>query len=202
MVLDLTYGQTIVHTGIVTFQSQVFRGNSCFDPDLTSTAGTDHQPHYFQQYASFYERYMVYKSTVTVDIINEGLDAISFGLWPATDSANIINNASELLEQPYIKPRILPYGEGAQSTHVSHSMTTAKMRGGLAFSEDWGALTNANPVKAWYWTLYMIISGGGFIQATLNVRIRYRVRFYKRTQVETSLPSVLALRAADALPVP
>lgn len=197
VMLTMTYSKLLLYDGTSSVEHQVFRGNSIFDPDLTSSTG-DSQPIYFDQYSNLYGRYMVYSSVVSATIVNEGLATTTVGLYPATDSANTINNVDELNTQPYLRSRLVPNLDSGGALNMRNPMTTAKMRGGLAFSEEWGALTTQNPTRAWYWHIHSQITGPGNVEMTIRVTIRYRVRWYKRNQVGQSLVPALVLAVQPA----
>lgn len=182
--VDLKYGFEVTYGTGATFVLQQFRGNSCFDPDFT---GTGHQPRFFDQYAAFYGRYMVYSSTIktTVQSLLDS-DSILLGVWPATVNLNTINNPSELLEQSYVKTRLLAPGQGAKPEHIFAKMTTNKMRGGAIMSDDWGALINDNPQRNWYWNHYIVNTSVNDVEAQVTTVITYRVRFFKRNAVNGS----------------
>lgn len=59
----------IAFTGSPTPAAQVFRINSLFDPDLTSTG---HQPNQFDQLSALYGQYCVMAARVLVEFQNEG----------------------------------------------------------------------------------------------------------------------------------
>ena len=61
MQVQLTYSRSGAFTGAAP-RSNVFRGNSCFDPDFS---GVGAQPRGFDQWKAFYRRYRVIASKCT-----------------------------------------------------------------------------------------------------------------------------------------
>lgn len=64
-IVNLRYGTqfTLDSTAIGTYGNYYFRANSCFDPDDSSVG---HQPRGFDQWAAFYDNYVVLGSKITV----------------------------------------------------------------------------------------------------------------------------------------
>ena len=180
LMVTLTYGFQFVTTEIAISNLEQLRGNSCFDPDFT---GIGHQPHYFDQYAAFYGRYMVYSSSVALKMRNNTTTAVTVGLWPSVDSSTVVSNGDSLREQPYVRTRLLAPGDGAAIVRLNHRMTTSKMRGGTVFSDEWGALISANPSRQWYWNIFQVSPSGDAVGVVTTGILKLRVRFYKRSQV-------------------
>jgi len=59
----------ISFSGTITPAAQVYRLNSCFDPNLT---GTGHQPNQFDQLTALYSQYCVTAARLKVQVLNEG----------------------------------------------------------------------------------------------------------------------------------
>lgn len=183
MTVMLTYSQGLnVTTGTGTTYF-VLNGNNVQSPNPAIGA---HQPYYFDQYAALYDKYMVYSSSLKVSLLNTSAGAQILGIWPSTTSTGGAANAGELLEQPYVRTRTVPFGAGALPVTVSASMSTAKMRGGTLMSEEWGGLVSGNPERAWFWNVNVITFGGSNSDHSMTFTMRFKVRFYKRSQVDQS----------------
>jgi hypothetical protein len=76
-IVNLRYGDqfTLDSTAVGTYGSYHFRANSCFDPDETSIG---HQPRGFDQWAAFYDNYIVLGSKITL-YGNNTLQALEAG---------------------------------------------------------------------------------------------------------------------------
>lgn len=78
----------------VTPAAQVYRLNSCFDPNLT---GTGHQPNFFDQLTTIYSQYCVTAAKMKVQIMNEGTVEVNNALvyTDANLSSQTVENLSE-----------------------------------------------------------------------------------------------------------
>ncbi len=196
-VVQIRYSDEIpISTGL--YAQYTFRGNSAFDPDET---GIGHQPMYFDQYAAVYSRYKVYASSCTVTVANyNGTAAGVLVLLPSSEIVTITSYAIAM-EQPYAKrTELLPIATrgGVQST-IKSTMSTRRMLGLSAAqlaSEDYSALTGANPLSIWYWNL------AAFNVSDVSVRcvvdLNYRVVFYDRRAPSLSLRTVMRVAKTEA----
>lgn len=71
----LKYSDFYLLTSTLGIAYQEYSGNSCYDPDITSTG---HQPYYFDRYAGLYQNYVVlgskFKVSTNVDTgTNQGV---------------------------------------------------------------------------------------------------------------------------------
>lgn len=183
VIVDLKYGFQVTYAGISSFQLQQFKANSAFDPDLT---GIGHQPRFFDQYSAFYGRYMVLSCRLSTTITNlSDADPMLIGVWPAATSSNTISNPSELVEQSYVKTRLIPLA-GGDPVHLTSFMTTRKMRGGSVMSDDFSGTTSSDPSRLWYFNHYLVNTAAGNVLAEVVAVLTMRVKFFKRNAVEGS----------------
>ena len=69
--VKLRYCQTIgIDAGAGYTNSRLFRANSLYDPDYSSTSSTQHQPLGFDQWMAFYQIYCVLGAKITVTPVN------------------------------------------------------------------------------------------------------------------------------------
>lgn len=89
----LKYNQTVVVNGTGCLEYQ-FNLNSIYDPDLS---GTGHQPYGFDQLATVYNRYRVYKTVWRIQGVSKSTD-YNLCTYPANDLVTVsnINRAAEL----------------------------------------------------------------------------------------------------------
>ena len=92
--VKLIYSDRFSITGTtVGSQQHVFRGNSLFDPDLTSTG---HQPLYFDQWATIYNDYLVSASKIELRVENKDSDPALVKIVPSNNTSPLTN--TQLLE--------------------------------------------------------------------------------------------------------
>lgn len=70
-IVKLRYCQTIsIDAGSGITNSRLYRANSMYDPDYSSTSTSQHQPLAYDQWSVFYDQYCVVGSKITVQPIN------------------------------------------------------------------------------------------------------------------------------------
>jgi hypothetical protein len=162
--------------------SYVFRGNSVYDPDYTSTG---HQPRYFDTYASVYEKYRVLASAIEVEVINGSAAAgMVFSVIPSTEVLTI-TTWPQAAEFPGAKvSEIVPIASRYPFA-IQHRRQTRSVCGLMdreVEDEDWAAPVTTNPAQIWYWNLYFnAIDNTTNLALSLRVRLVYDVIFYDRT---------------------
>lgn len=184
LVYEDLYTLTTVTNAYTNYQ---WRGNSDFDPDFS---GTGHQPRYFDQYASVYNKYKVYASKIEIEMINfSGVSPIIFTLVPLTDtiSATAWNQVAELprAKCSEIIPVASRYPFGL--THQASTTEIIGLQPGQINDEDYGSITTANPGQVWYWNLFIsAIDAITILTVSFRVRITYDTLFYDRPYVAPS----------------
>jgi hypothetical protein len=171
----------------------VFRGNSGFDPDFTSTGG---QPAQWDDYSAVYNRYRIYGSKISWSVANSAsgaLDLTSLVIGPRHTSTSIVSrsNQENFQAQPYTRyQKTIIYNNGTASQSGTMSMTTRKFIGmtqnEFLGAEEWAAPVSTNPANCWYWQLSL--SSDDQTSTTthyVNFVIEYDIEFFER--VDTSL---------------
>lgn len=174
---------------------QQWRGNSCFDPDLTSTG---HQPTAFQQWASFYGKYRVYASALRIvgvtpgdsDMVGSSSTGITIITLPSIDATTSLNFV-DLAQEPYAKVRTSTYYTPIRE--MTNYISTSKMFGqdlkSIASEDNYAALTSANPVDVWYWKMYVLPSSTlttNTYYYAIDAKLDYYVEFFGRNTLQTS----------------
>lgn len=177
---SLTYSDVIAITPGGVIGQYTFRGNSCFDPDYTSSG---HQPQYYDQLSELYTRYRVYGSRISVSAINEQVgSALQVTVIPSSDITTFTSSTYPL-EHPYAKGlRLLGVG-GLMSAKTRHTMTTARILGlrpREILDQDYSASTGATPASVWYWQIVAQDLSSENVQTSMQVVISYDVEFYDR----------------------
>lgn len=170
---------SITTTAGVGFQ-YVFRGNSLFDPDVTSSG---HQPYGFDQWSAVFQRYCVFASWIRVSVSLDIPLPCKFLLLPTQLNTGLITSDTfeSLIEQPYCKWRVGQSSGGQDDNSLTNYMSTAKIMGqspGLIENDDnLYALTNANPTNPWYWLLGVNSPQGDSSQ---TVKLVIEMRFWAK----------------------
>lgn len=164
----------------------VYRGNSLFDPDYTSTG---HQPYYFDQIANIYSRYRVYASSIHVELMNNvGTSPVTLTVIPSTNIVTV-TAGTYFEEYPRAKSAKLLGVSGYQTSQVRHRVTTTEilgLRGSQINDEDYSALTGSNPLQLWYWTIAARDLNPTNVSITLKVTLRFDCEFFDRIEVTPS----------------
>lgn len=166
------YGGDIrLNSGVLSLVSNVFRGNSIFDPDWT---GIGSQPLGHDQYAALYLRYRVIASKFEVWFAANTTEVVnSICILPSNDSASIL--WPEATQMPGAKIAMTTGRTGNSTGYLSQYVTAAQMKGDnkLATDKDMEATFGSNPNIAWFWHLIVQSPGATAPDMRCNVRITY-----------------------------
>lgn len=165
----------------------LFRGNSINDPDQS---GVGDQPVGHDQWANFYEKYMVKSSKIQVQILNNNTQAgpgnVLINLIPI--DTNVSRSYDELSSSQYNKNRfICPVSSGSNGVYMSHYIGTKKIMGDSVLDDLYEAEFNNNPSEQWYW----LIQADTFDQLSsvnlaLKVTVTYYVKLFQRVELLAS----------------
>jgi len=194
--VKLKYDMVSALTSIVTTGafSYVFRGNSVFDPDFTSTGG---QPSNFDDYSAMYGNYRVWGSTMKVHIMatTSALEPTLWAIGPRRTSTSITAATQpDFIAQPYCKSVLTNvYRTGAPDTKYNGHMSSARLLGltntEFAGRDDATAATGANPTLQWYWHISATnIDTAVTSEVAIHVELVYDVEFYSR--IDTTIDIV------------
>lgn len=164
-----------------------FRGNSCFDPDFTSTG---HQPLAYDQFAAVYNRYYVRASTASITFQNNDTsNGLIASLIPTTLSAVTFTSSEDIREQPYAKVAWIGQVGSNNTRTLRSTMSTAKIRGKFSkYDESYASIVTDNPNRQWFWnvTTENANLSGSAVTANLSMTFIFYVRFYKRIDLSSS----------------
>lgn len=160
-------------------QTQVFRGNSIADPNLT---GVGHQPAYHDFYKQQYQRYYVVASSVRARFTQFlGGGALQMTVLPSLTDLSVAfpTSFTRQRELPRGKTRIL--SGNANSISIRHSSTTKKMWG-FGYSKGLvSAPVDSDPADQWYWNVHIqSFSGSSPMGGYLQVDLVYDVLWYNK----------------------
>lgn len=160
--------------------TQIFRGNSVFDPDLS---GGGAQPNYYDTYASVYSTYRVHSSSIEVNFNNASPTVTGRCYVMPSDVVTTPTNVPNAIGNPYVKWKSYSTNNAGHSIQkIKHRMTTAKINGKtqaqVKDSDNYQALINANPADTWYW----FVGGEDCAQTSaqsmfVDVKLTYDVEF-------------------------
>lgn len=182
----------------------VFSAIGCYDPDVT---GTGHQPLYFDNLSSFYQRYRVMSSMITVTVLNRY--PANTTVWNGTAAASVpaeiyklaiaydeSDNATDytaymntLLEEggKQIRWRFVNSSFTGSPPRLTHYCVPYKATN-LAWNDDTliSATNNVPSRKLYYYVFITSADGSSDPPAVaLNVRIKYNVEFFDRVLAQT-----------------
>lgn len=178
-----------------------FRANSCYDPDYT---GTGHQPMYFDNFATFYNRYRVLYSKITCTVVDSRpggviaddttnaevhIAAETYRLMIARDEGiefpNDMRNAIET-KGSNIKWRFVSPSMTGRLPSLSHSCVPHKLMSMSYRDNDNTSLINNNPIRTAMYTVAIASADGNANPpyVTVAVKIDYKVEFYERQMVQ------------------
>lgn len=171
----------------------VFRANSCFDPNQT---GTGHQPLGYDQWSIFYDHYTVVGSKCTAQFMSQGssasIDSCVVGII-LTDNITSLPPSENLLEQPKSKHALMTTGNAAQKKTVTHGFSAKKFFGLQSIKDNRqliGASTSTNPTEDAYFSVYQSHYDSNSIlnpnEIKVIVTIEYLVYFTERKTVAGS----------------
>lgn len=179
--VKLNYFDILTFSSNTGFNStQVYRGNSLFDPDLTNTG---HQPLGFDQWANFYGSYVVHGSKISLEgQTTEGnasnSSSMTWTILPNLSSSSFASGSEQPAEEPYATSRSI----GANNltyNKLKRYMTTRKMFGvpkvNSEGSDNYRALVSANPTNVWYW---IIVAHSTDLAASVSQIARIKLTFY------------------------
>jgi hypothetical protein len=193
----LLYGDTLVISGSAS--QYTFRANSLFDPDFTSTG---HQPFYYDQYISVYEKYRVYAAKICIRVLNSASTPSTVVCIPASQIPTITS-----LNQAMESPRAV-YTAPLETNNLRHqdiqvSASTREILGltpPQLYDADFAATFSSNPVELWYYALYFAPNTtGGSLNLVVQIRIEFQCEFFDRAPVALSFAQVSALRKSQSV---
>lgn len=164
--------------------NRVYRLNSLYDPEFALGGG---QPMGFDQWSTFYLKYLVYASRIKLEFIMESVNPIEVFLGPDNDESPP-STSDQWVSLPYYKHKVVN-SAWAPASRIAHVCSVSTLEGRRIGSEDdYAASTTANPFKTKFWQMGLLNSTSAQ-DITVNVRVTityYAKMFQRRT---TLVPS-------------
>ncbi len=179
----LKYTATNTSSATAAF-AYIYSLNSAFDPDVTGIGG---QPLGFDQYSTLYNKYQVMGSKISVKMINDSTTvSILAALYPSTSSSPV--TYSEGAEQKYSQWRYINNSHGANNMKtMSKYLSVRKLIGRNTNSQNFTALSSANPASRQYWIITgRSLDGIAAATAYFFVDITYYIKWFDRTALTAS----------------
>jgi len=178
MRVKLVYSQYNPESASASVVSQIFRGNSVYDPDQTGTGG---QPYNFDDFAIEYKRYRVRACTIHVEFVchTAGGRGATVVVVP-TNSSTAFTSVYDAMAAPHAKSALLTGLGNGTKTRVTMRRTTKQVLG-----EDWGdrfeALVTADPADPWYYQILVFSNDASTtLGVTVLAKLTYDVEFFDR----------------------
>jgi hypothetical protein len=174
--------------------TQIFSGNSLFDPDVTGAGG---QPLGFDQWAAMYLKYRVLASSIEVNLATPGAasnaEALAYFVLTPSNDASAFTTLEAGASQPYAKEWIMNGISGSfMFKPTTSSMETALIMGvskqSVLTDDELSALTTASPANQWYWRISgRAADSAATIAVQMTVTVSYLCDFYERNLLGLSL---------------
>lgn len=188
----------LVDTGLAT--SYAFKANDPFLPLSVSTT----RAMGWDQYATFYGRYMVHSSSIYITLTSKTTSAVQrVVLYPSTN--NTADTVDSAITYPYNKRRVLGSQNGGQS-RVKASLYYAmdKIRGKKSLDDaNFTALTSASPITQYYFFLVTEVADPAVDTNAffLEAQMIFNVHFYNRKDLpESEVPALMEVEPSLGSP--
>lgn len=165
--------------------TQIYRGNSCYDPDQTGAGG---QPMGFDQFSIFYNKYRVTKSTLEISV-SRSSESVRLCVVPS-NSFTTPNTVDTAIQNPYNV--LFDVSSTISNFNKKITMPTYRIWGvhpqSVLTQDNFAATVSTDPADPWAWIL-LGASYDGVTTATvwLDIRIYFEVEFFDRYPVAVSL---------------
>lgn len=170
--------------------TQVFRGNSVYDPDYS---GVGVQPYYLDQWANFYSQYTVAASAIKIYFSTSASEAnasaIRVFLIPSRSTSLTYHDAADLAQTKYAKTLVFNQGDDSRKCKAKHYCKTSLLYPTFkASNNNFTTEINTNPNFQWYWHIFFDSSGGeaSDIDVWYDVKITYYTKLLLPIQVNES----------------
>lgn len=174
-----TYNQTVEMSTLQGAAAvQIFRGNSCYDPDQS---GTGHQPPGFDEMSTYYNAYNAYASKIIVTINTTATVPFYAVLTPFWAAATSNMSWDTVQAYPGCKHKVINNLYTGGKNYISaFSNSTKELQLATSTAGLWAAF-NANPSNQWYWVFFIEpVDGATVATMIVSFKIIYYCLFKER----------------------
>jgi len=191
LITKFSYKDNVNLTDVLSFGTKIFRLNSIYDPDLDLVNG--HQPLGYDQWATFYNKYRVYKAVVRATIMNNQNGGIQCAIVPFNSNQPIDLNDS-LFEQPHAVTKTAAGASGMSKVVLTKVVDIPRIVGQshaqYKANEQAAADYNGNPLEQIYCLIAArSVNDAAGVSAIAVVDITYYVELYDRKRQSLSYPT-------------
>lgn len=177
-----------IDPGVGSSAAYVFSCNDVYDPNYT---GTGHQPTGFDQWMSFYNRFVVLGSKIKATFSSLDAETLDTVVGIAIfDGPSTTTTTEKYMEQPQTSWSVLPAGSGANPTSTVSSFDLKTYAAGVNLRDNDLLQGNqsASPSRKWYFHVFAGATGAAenpsAVKAT--VEIEYLVQFFEPKTLDLS----------------
>lgn len=184
VLLEYNRDFTLADTSPSTPTVHTFRLNSLFDPDQTGTGG---QCSGFDEWSTFYQKYLVYGCKVTVSAANKTSDPSLIIMWPSLVTPVTALDSETARQQYGAYYRMLAPVSGGDTKVISKYYAIHKLYGvsrrAVFDSDDFKSLTSNSPANQAY-IVIMVDSAptSGSYDVTYNIKMSFYCELSSRQQ--------------------
>jgi hypothetical protein len=161
---------------------QVFAANGCYDPDIT---GTGLQPLGFDEWSSFYKRYLVEHCSIEIEATNNAALPCTLCLYPSGVVTGLSDIEDSLAQYGAAWRRL--GGNGAQNrATLKMDFNTKNWLGYKSIVSTLYAAVTSNPDLLGYFHINAENFGGTTLDLYLTVKLVYSIRFFDPQQLSLS----------------
>lgn len=177
----------------------VFSGNNLYDPNYS---GGGHQPMFYDQLTTIYQRWRVTGSRITMKS-NAGSNAIAY-MWlgPSIQTTGPAT-AGEAFEQPYYVSRCTTGNAAKGEIKMSKAMSTKRIFGvkDISAPEYSGGIASG-PVHEWFWVIGIQAVDNNNYNQYVTVKMTYYCQFEKRELMGQSVEAGANFEGPEINPNP
>lgn len=165
------YIETISYANAAVPASQVWRGNSGFDPNQT---GAGSQPVGWDEMNTFYTYVNVYASSINIEVAS--LDDTSFYIYifPYVSSTITALTTVDVEAFPHCKKIFVTNSSNGGHAIGSNFAKTSSVIAKSTLSAEFTELFTANPGQQWYWHVYVVAADTGTaFTGTIKTKLTY-----------------------------
>lgn len=195
MICKLVYKDNINLAGVNPATWAVWNGrlNSLYDIDYAIVNG--HQPLGFDQWGAFYQKYRVFKASVSVTFINNTTTGVQVGVLPYNYiNGNISTIGDDVFEQPHVATKTIGGNAGINKGVVSKVVDIPRIMGKshsqYKSSDDTSAVWTSSPQQLCNLAVFARTINNAApptVQAIINITLF--CEFFDRKQQNLSYPA-------------